>query len=126
MWSNLLWVGLGGFAGSVLRYGAGVGIAALAAMRGGGMRFPLGTLAVNVVGSLLIGILLRYAEQGSTQHLLGVVGFCGGFTTFSTLSLESVRLLRDGHHTLALTYIGLSLVLCIGATFLGMTIKTIR
>lgn len=127
MWSNLLWVGLGGFAGSVLRYGAGIGIAALCTVRDGqGMRFPLGTLAVNVVGSLLIGILLRYVEQGSAQHLLGVVGFCGGFTTFSTFSLESVRLLRDGHHTLALTYIGLSLVLCIGATFLGMTIKTIR
>lgn len=127
MWSNLLWVGLGGFAGSVLRYGAGIGIAALCTISDGqGMRFPLGTLAVNVVGSLLIGILLRYVEQGSAQHLLGVVGFCGGFTTFSTFSLESVRLLRDGHHTLALTYIGLSLVLCIGATFLGMTIKTIR
>lgn len=83
MWSNLLWVGLGGFVGSVLRYGVGAGIAALTAARGG-IRFPLATLAVNVAGSLLIGILLRHVEQGSAQHLLGVVGFCGGFTTFST------------------------------------------
>lgn len=126
MWSNLLWVGLGGFAGSVLRYGVGIGIAALVSMRGGGMRFPVATLAVNVVGSLLIGMLLRYVEQGSAQHLLGVVGFCGGFTTFSTFSLESVRLLREGHTSTALLYIGISLVLCIGATFLGMTIKTTR
>lgn len=125
MWSNLLWVGLGGFAGSVLRYGVGIGIAALASARGG-MRFPIATLAVNVVGSLLIGMLLRYVEQGSAQHLLGVVGFCGGFTTFSTFSLESVRLLREGHTSTALLYIGISLVLCIGATFLGMTIKTTR
>lgn len=126
MWNNLLWVGLGGFAGSVLRYGAGIGIAALVAVRGGGIRFPWATLAVNVAGSLFIGMLLRHVEQGSAQHLLGVVGFCGGFTTFSTFSLESVRLIRDGHHTLALAYIGVSLVLCIGATFLGMTIKTTR
>lgn len=125
MWSNLLWVGLGGFAGSVLRYGAGIGIAALFAARSG-MRFPVATLAVNVVGSLLIGMLLRYVEQGSAQHLLGVVGFCGGFTTFSTFSLESVRLLREGHTSTALLYVGISLVLCIGATFLGMTIKTTR
>lgn len=127
MWSNLLWVGLGGFAGSVLRYGVGVGIAALASLRGGGgMRFPVATLAVNVAGSLLIGMLMRYAEQGSAQHLLGVVGFCGGFTTFSAFSLESVRLLRDGLTSTALLYIAASLVLCIGAAFLGMTIKTTR
>lgn len=126
MWSNLLWVGLGGFAGSVLRYGVGVGVAALVSLRSGGMRFPVATLAVNVAGSLLIGMLLRYAEQGSAQHLLGAVGFCGGFTTFSAFSLESVRLIHDGHHTLALTYIGVSLVLCLGAAFLGMTIKTTR
>lgn len=125
MWSNLLWVGLGGFVGSVLRYGVGAGIAALTAARGG-MRFPLATLAVNVAGSLLIGILLRHVEQGSAQHLLGVVGFCGGFTTFSTFSLESVRLLREGHTSAALLYIAVSLVLCVGATFLGMTIKTTR
>ncbi len=89
MWSNLLWVGLGGFVGSVLRYGVGAGIAALTAARSG-IRFPLATLAVNVAGSLLIGILLRHVEQGSAQHLLGVVGFCGVFTPFSTFSFESV------------------------------------
>ena len=86
MWNNLLWVGLGGFVGSVLRYGVGVGVAALAAVRGGAGRFPVATLAVNVVGSFLIGMLLRHVEQGSTQHLLGVEGFCGGFTTYSTFS----------------------------------------
>lgn len=125
MWSNLLWVGAGGFVGSVLRYSVGLGIAVLTATRGG-IRFPLATLAVNVLGSFAIGMLLRYVEQGSAQHLLGVVGFCGGFTTFSTFSLESVRLLREGHTSTALLYISISLVLCIGATFLGMTIKTTR
>lgn len=126
MWSNLLWVGLGGFVGSVLRYGAGLGIAALTVARGTTGRFPVATLAVNVVGSFLIGMLLRYVEQGSTQHLLGVVGFCGGFTTFSTFSLESVRLLRAGHTSTALLYIAISLVLCMGATFLGIAIKTTK
>lgn len=130
MWINWLWVGLGGFAGSVLRYGAGIGVAALVSfLRGGtsgGGRFPIATLAVNVVGSFLIGLLLRYAEQGSVQHLAGVVGFCGGFTTFSTFSLESVRLIRDGHLAAAFLYIGLSFLLCLGATFWGMTIKINR
>ncbi|MDE6499264.1 MAG: fluoride efflux transporter CrcB [Rikenella sp.] len=120
-WTNLLWVGLGGFAGAVARYGAGIATAALVGERSG--RFPWSTLAVNVVGSFLIGWLLRYVEQGSVQHLLGVVGFCGGFTTFSTFSLESVRLLREGHTAMAVLYIGLSFLLCLGATCLGMTIK---
>jgi CrcB protein len=120
-WMNLLWVGLGGFVGSVLRYGTGIVATAWVGDRLG--RFPWTTLVINVVGSLLIGWLLRAVEQGSVQHLLGVVGFCGGFTTFSTFSLESVRLLREGHTSTALLYIGLSLVLCLGATIIGMTIK---
>lgn len=124
MWSNILWVGLGGFAGSILRYGVGAGIAAVT--HSSSPRFPIATFAVNVLGSFLIGLLLRYVEQGSAPHLLSVVGFCGGFTTFSTFSLESVRLLREGHTSTALLYISLSLLLCIGATFLGMTIKTTR
>ncbi|WP_300856960.1 fluoride efflux transporter CrcB, partial [uncultured Rikenella sp.] len=121
MWSNLLWVGLGGFAGSVMRYGTGLVIAALFAERAG--RFPWATLSVNVVGSFVIGLLLQHLESGSSRHLLGVVGFCGGFTTFSTFSLESVRLLRAGDTRTALLYIGLSLALCLAATALGMTIK---
>lgn len=123
MWSNLWWVGLGGFVGSALRYGVGLGIAALTVARGTAGRFPVATLAVNVVGSFLIGMLLRHVEQGSTPHLLGVVGFCGGFTTFS---LESVRLLREGHTSTALLYIATSLVLCLGATLLGIAIKTTK
>lgn len=125
MWSNLLWVGIGGFAGAVLRYGVGIGVAALTAARGGG-KFPVATLAVNVAGSFLISLLGRWIEQESAQHLLGVVGFCGGFTTFSAFSLESVRLLREGHFSTAGLYIGLSLLLCIGAACLGMTIKTTK
>ena len=121
MWSNLLWVGLGGFAGSVLRYGTSVALSALCAERVG--RFPWATLSVNVVGSFVIGLLLQHFETGTARHLLGVVGFCGGFTTFSTFSLESVRLLRSGESHTALLYIGLSLGLCLGATALGTTIK---
>ncbi|WP_294594782.1 fluoride efflux transporter CrcB [uncultured Rikenella sp.] len=121
MWSNLLWVGLGGFAGSVARYGTSVALAALFAEREG--RFPWATLSVNLVGSFVIGLLLQHFETGTARHLLGVVGFCGGFTTFSTFSLESVRLLRAGETHTALLYIGLSLALCFGATALGMTIK---
>ncbi|MDE5944864.1 MAG: fluoride efflux transporter CrcB [Rikenella sp.] len=120
-WTNLLWVGLGGFVGSVLRYGTGIMATAWIGDRIG--RLPWSTIVINVVGSFLIGWLLRETEQGSVRHLLGAVGFCGGFTTFSTFSLESVRLLREGHTSTAVLYIGLSFLLCLGATFLGMTIK---
>lgn len=124
MWNNLLWVGLGGFAGSILRYLIGQGV--LWFGNQSDTRFPVATLIVNVVGSFLIGLLLRHTESGSTSHLLGVVGFCGGFTTFSAFSFESLKLLREGHHGMAGLYIALSLILCIGAAFLGWIIKTTK
>lgn len=124
MWIELLWVGIGGFVGSAARYGTAAAIALLSAERAG--RFPWATLTVNLAGSFLIGVLLRYVEHHSPAYLAGVVGFCGGFTTFSTFSLETVRLLREGHSATAWSYVGLSLLLCLGATFLGMTIKTTK
>lgn len=122
IWSNILWVGLGGFAGSVLRYLAGLGIAGWSV----NARFPWATLLVNVGGSFLIGWLLRYVEHGSMGHLMGVIGFCGGFTTFSTFSMESLKLLREGQQGIAAVYIIVSLVLCIGATWLGLLMKTTK
>ncbi len=122
MWVNIGWVGLGGALGSILRYGVGVFMAGTALGTAG--RFPLATLLVNVAGSLLIGILFRYAEHGSSAHLLGVVGFCGGFTTFSAFSIESLRMLKNGQTGLALLYVAVSVLLCLGATMLGTMIKT--
>lgn len=110
---NWIWIGIGGFAGSLLRYAISLLLLPLSA----GMQFPFGTLSVNALGSLLIGVAMAMGASGS-GYFLCVVGFCGGFTTFSTFSLETVTLLRTGHTLSALLYIGVSLLaslLCVVA-----------
>ena len=114
----MLLAGAGGFAGSVLRYAVSVFAVPWSLQSG----FPVGTFAVNAAGSFLIGLSAALLPAGGWQTF-AMAGFCGGFTTFSTFSLESVRLLRAGETHTALLYIGLSLALCLGATALGMTIK---
>ena len=105
---ELLAVGCGGAAGSIVRYLLG---------------FPAGTFTVNAAGSLLIGILLE-ATSSETLGWLLIVGFCGGFTTFSTFSADVVRLLREECYTAAATYVGLSVAVCIVFAAAGMWIGT--
>ena len=81
--------------------------------------FPAGTFAVNALGSLLIGILLEATSSVAAGWLL-IVGFCGGFTTFSTFSADAVRLLRAGDYGPAAAYIALSAGVCIAFAALGM------
>lgn len=83
--------------------------------------FPAGTFAVNVAGSLLIGLVLG-ATQSATAGWLLAVGFCGGFTTFSTFSADAVRLLRAGDYGTAALYAGLSVAACVLCTALGIWI----
>jgi CrcB protein len=91
MLKEILMVGLGGFAGSTLRYLVGRWL------NGG---FPWGTLVVNVVGCFLIGLLYALAERGNLaspyMRLLLMTGFCGGFTTFSAFMNENLVMLRTG------------------------------
>jgi CrcB protein len=91
MLKDIIFVGLGGFAGSALRYVVG------RVLNGG---FPWGTLAVNVVGCFLIGVLYALAERGNLAsphlRLLLMAGFCGGFTTFSAFMNENLIMLRGG------------------------------
>lgn len=113
--NQILLVALGGAIGSVARYGVGVGAARLF-----GLAFPWGTLIVNVVGGLIMGALAaRIGPDHETQRLLFGVGVLGGFTTFSTFSLESVRLLQTDAK-LALLYILASVVLSVGACAIGL------
>lgn len=114
MLKDILLVGAGGFAGSVLRYLASVGTASLAVRTG----FPAGTFIVNAVGSLLIGIFFTTIRDESLSRLL-IAGFCGGFTTFSAFSLESLGLLRDGHYSAAALNILGSVAVCILFVWLG-------
>ena len=114
---ELLAVGLGGAAGSVVRYILSAWLLAGHTMLG----FPTGTFAVNAAGSLLIGILLEAISSATAGWLL-IVGFCGGFTTFSTFSADAVRLLRAGDYGPATAYIALSVAVCIAFAALGMWI----
>ena len=116
----LLLIAIGGAAGSVLRYLIG-GRAQHFAPHG----FPLGTLFVNVAGCFLIGILIRQFMNIQTHnHLraLLVVGFCGGFTTFSAFSMETVGLIEGGEYARAIGYVTLSVLLFLTATFAGMSV----
>lgn len=114
---NCLAVGAGGFIGSVLRYLMGF-IPFL-----NKSDIPLQTLAVNLIGAVLIGMLVRYADyyEGMDPHivLLLKVGLCGGFTTFSTFSLEALGLLENGKSLAFAIYVSASLILCIAGVFGG-------
>ncbi len=91
--------------------------------------FPLGTFAVNVLGSLLIGIffvlLAEKAQIAEQWRPVIVVGFLGGLTTFSTFSLDALLLFEQGHYNTALFYIISSVALCLIAAFAGMQITRV-
>ena len=113
----ILAIALGGASGSVLRYYMG---RALQGPSPSGI--PIGTLAVNVLGCLIVGALSRYFLSHDTSRTLQaalIVGFCGGFTTFSAFSLETVGLLSGGQAGKALGYVLLSVVGCLLATAVG-------
>lgn len=114
---QVLLVALGGALGSVARYGVG-----FAAARWIGLGFPWGTLAVNMIGGLAMGVLAARVgpEQESARLFLGV-GLLGGFTTFSAFSLETVRLMEH-HPGLAMLYAAASLILSVGACWLGFAL----
>lgn len=100
---NIIWVGLGGFIGSVSRYGT-----AILFKQFGSAAFPFSTFTVNVLGSMILGFLVESILNIRTIHpgftLFMTVGVCGGFTTFSTFTYENVMLIRDGQYILALIY----------------------
>ncbi len=121
--SKILMVGLGGFLGSVLRYGAGevMGRIPCSACP------PLGTLFVNAIGCLLIGLLAGLAEARGIlaveTRLFLLVGLLGGFTTFSTFGLESYELLRMGNWPLALGNVGAQVVVGLAAVWCGFLVS---
>lgn len=118
---NFVMVALGGALGSVLRYSAGFGVAHIWPQH-----LYIATVLVNILGCFLIGcafywFLLRPDVSGMTTLLL-MTGFLGGFTTFSTFSLDALRLLNDGQPVQALLYMGVTLVGGLLATWLGMAL----
>lgn len=117
---TLLLIGLGGGLGSMLRYAVSVGIT----NRFSGSIFPYGTLVVNILGCVLIGVAYglaaRYDWFTPQMRLFLATGICGGFTTFSAFAYENVSLFQSGNYLMAFTYTVASFVLCLIATFAGL------
>jgi len=117
-WKLALIVGLGGFIGSIGRYGVDTITKRLIT------DFPSGTLFVNIVGSFLIGILFAYVEKGilinAGWRVFLITGICGGFTTFSAFSLENHMLYEQGYFNRLLINVMLSVLLGFMATFAGL------
>ena len=112
MIKNLLLVGAGGALGSIARYAVSLLFAHFAICS------HWATLVVNVVGSFLLGLAIPLLSGGA--HLIAVVGFCGGFTTFSTFSSQAVQLFQAGERLAAAAYVAVSLVVSIAMVLLGM------
>jgi CrcB protein len=117
----ILAIAAGGAAGSVLRYGLSIWVHSWA-----GRGFPYGTLAVNVLGCLAMGALFvlfleRFADSAVWRAGL-LIGVLGGFTTFSSFSIETFNLIEAGESFKALLNMAGSVVLCVGATWAGVLI----
>ncbi len=112
--SLLLWIGLGGFAGAILRFVVSGWI------QNGFVTFPLGTLGVNFIGSFLVSVILYLSEYrgffSEEMRIFLTIGLLGSFTTMSTFGFESFKLLEDGEYGL----FGLNLTGTVGLTLLAV------
>ncbi len=119
--TSLLLVALGGAIGSVARYTLALFIAGYT-----GSGFPFGTVLINILGSFTIGWFAELTESYGRHPASGparafvMAGLCGGFTTFSAFSLQTIELLRGGYMARALANVVLSVALCLVATAIGM------
>jgi CrcB protein len=115
-----LWIGLGGALGSMARHWCNGVVARLA-----GVGFPWGTLAINVLGSFVIGVASATVGSegrfptGPTAQQFVMVGLCGGYTTFSAFSLQTLALIQGDQWGAAAANVLLSVALCLAATWIG-------
>ena len=114
-------IAFGGALGAISRFWLHTAV-----QRFNGSSFPLGTFAVNILGSFLIGmffvVLAEKAQLSESWRPLIVVGFLGAMTTFSTFSLDALLLFEQGNYNIALFYIVSSVALCLLAAFAGMQV----
>lgn len=111
---NCFYVGIGGFLGSCLRY--------LFSQIYTTVNFPFSTLLINFLGAFIIGIISSTIPTNSKLSMFFKIGFCGGFTTFSTFSLETFNFLESGKIFLSLLYSLASILLCLFGVLLGKLI----
>lgn len=118
---EVLIVGLGGFLGAISRY-----LLQNAIVNRFITIFPVGTFTINLIGSLVIGLIFGLSEryQWMTQEwrIFLAIGFCGSFTTFSTFAFDNLQLLKEGNYSQLIWYTGLSFVLGVGLAWLGYSI----
>ncbi|GAP72736.1 fluoride efflux transporter CrcB [Candidatus Symbiothrix dinenymphae] len=122
MMKQILLVGLGGGVGSILRF-----LASKWLMQSDKCGFPWATFLVNVLGCLLIGLLIGWSQRHNAldadMRALLVAGFCGGFTTFSTFSLENVQLFQTGQYATLVLYISATLIIGLAAVYAGLSLR---
>ena len=110
---------VGGGLGSLCRYALAAAVSTRAHLA-----FPIGTLVVNILGCIIIGIVARQLMNMQTDVMARaaiITGFCGGFTTFSTFSYETVGLISGGEWAKAALYVGASVIACVAGTVIGMS-----
>jgi len=116
---SLFVVFLGGGLGSVIRFSLGKWVNSLH-----NQPFPFGTFAVNILACLTLGVIIGLADHrqlfSPNARLFWTVGFCGGFSTFSTFSHETLTVLQGGFSITAISYVMLSLLICVGAIYAGL------
>jgi len=119
MTRSFIMVFLGGGLGSVVRYSLGRWIGALH-----NYNFPYGTLVVNIIACFILGLIIGLADHKqlftAPARLFWTVGFCGGFSTFSTFSQETFYLIQGGFNLSMIVYVTLSLLFCVFSVYLGL------
>lgn len=119
---ELIYIAAGGAAGTVLRYAVSKFITSFS-----GKLFPWGTLTVNLLGCLIAGLIIGWLMRHNISEAIRlalIIGFCGGFTTFSSLSVESLNLLRQGYISLFFLYSGISIAGGLALVYAGILITS--
>ncbi len=118
-----LWVAVGSALGGMARYWMTIAVATVT-----GPSFPWGTIAINILGSFIIGLFAaltgvegRFTASVEARAFV-MTGLCGGYTTFSAFSLQTIALVRDGRWMGAFVNVALSVILCLGAVLLGYVV----